>query len=155
MKIPALDAPIKVEGNKQQGLIFAIISCGSAAINWFTYGFILTITQVDVMHIVLSNIIACLMGLIFTLFANKTYMIKDEDWNIKTVLRQGRKLFISRGITTVIETISLAIIFSFEITLSLFGIKTMLAKIIISIVMAILNILVVEFLSNKTNKKVS
>lgn len=112
----------------------------STMINWISYSIIIIMND----NIFLANILSWIIAMFFAFYVNKIYVFQSEKWN-KESFSEFFVFFLSRLFTGVLEIISVPFLYNIGLNQILFGIKGLLAKIIINIIVIILNYIFSKF----------
>lgn len=112
----------------------------STMINWISYSVIIIMND----NIFLANILSWIIAMFFAFYVNKIYVFQSEKWN-KESFSEFFVFFLSRLFTGVLEIISVPFLYNIGLNQILFGIKGLLAKIIINIIVIILNYIFSKF----------
>lgn len=128
------------------GGMTTIVSWGSYSI--FTILFSDTNSIVELfgitmsMLVLISNILSWLCAVIFAFISNKLWVFKSKSWKWNVFFSEISKFVSTRAATGLLEIILVPIIVGMGLNQSVFGIEGMLAKIIISILVVLLNYII-------------
>lgn len=116
-------------------IMYLIMGGLTTLVNWGTYaGFIKIGSSVTV-----SNIVAWIAGVLFAYITNKIFVFESYSWKPAFVLKEFFLFVSARFVTGLLEIIGLPFLVSHGFNYSIFGIKGMITKIIVSVVVVILN----------------
>lgn len=91
------------------------------------------------MGITISNILSWICAVIFAYLTNKVWVFHSYSWKIGFVLREVALFFSARLATGVIEMAGVPLLVKAGLNQKLFGVKGMLAKVAVSVLVVILN----------------
>ena len=117
-------------------IMYLIMGFLTTAINWVIYA-------VSVKYIGLSttvsNMAAWVIAVIFAYVTNKILVFESYSWNIKFVVKEFILFISSRIVTGVIEIVGVPFLIENGFCYSIFGIKGMITKVAVSVIVVILN----------------
>lgn len=122
---------------------YLIFGALTTAVSWGTYslfvkGFDLSIT--------VGNVLSWICAVLFAFVTNKLFVFESKSWAPTTAAREFFSFIGARLFTGVIEWVGVPFFSTHGLTYPLFGVKGLLAKIVVSIVVIILNYLFSKFL---------
>ena len=91
------------------------------------------------MEITVSNILSWVCAVIFAYLTNKVWVFHSYSWKVGFVLREVALFISARLMTGVIEMAGVPLLVKAGLDQKLFGVKGMLAKVVVSILVVILN----------------
>ncbi len=91
------------------------------------------------MGITVSNILSWVCAVIFAYLTNKVWVFHSYSWKVGFVLREVALFISARLVTGVIEMAGVPLLVKAGLNQKLFGVKGMLAKVAVSILVVILN----------------
>ena len=91
------------------------------------------------MGITVSNILSWVCAVIFAYLTNKVWVFHSYSWKVGFVLREVALFISARLVTGVIEMDGVPLLVKAGLNQKLFGVKGMLAKVAVSILVVILN----------------
>lgn len=124
-------------------IIFGVLT---TAVNYVTYYLLYKFTSLDA---IIYNTIAWAVSVIFAFITNKLFVFESKSWKIQTVLLEFFPFVGARILSLLLEEAFLLL------TVNVMGIHELIAKIIISVVVVIVNYFASKFLifRNKKNKE--
>ncbi len=91
------------------------------------------------LSITVSNILSWICAVIFAYLTNKVWVFHSYSWKLSFVLREITLFISARLITGVIEMAGVPLLVKAGLSQKLFGVKGMLSKVIVSVLVVILN----------------
>ena len=124
-------------------IIFGVLT---TAVNYVTYYLLYKFTALDA---VIYNTIAWALSVIFAFITNKIFVFESKKWNIRTVLLEFLPFVGARILSLLLEETFLLL------TVHVMGMHELIAKIIISVVVVIVNYFARKFIifRNKKDKE--
>ena len=124
-------------------IIFGVLT---TAVNYVTYYLLYKFTALDA---IIYNTIAWAVSVVFAFITNKLFVFESKSWKIQTVLLEFFPFVVARILSLLLEEAFLLL------TVNVMGIHELIAKIIISVVVVIVNYFASKFLifRNKKNKE--
>ena len=124
-------------------IIFGVLT---TAVNYVTYYLLYKFTALDA---IIYNTIAWAVSVVFAFITNKLFVFESKSWKIQTVLLEFFPFVGARILSLLLEEAFLLL------TVNVMGIHELIAKIIISVVVVIVNYFASKFLifRNKKNKE--
>ena len=115
----------------------------TTVVSWGTYS--LFVKAIG-MSVGVGNILSWICAVLFAFVTNKLFVFESKTWQPATALREFVSFIGARLATGVIEWFGVPFFSTHGLTHPLFGVKGLLAKIVVSIVVIILNYLFSKFL---------
>lgn len=124
-------------------IIFGVLT---TAVNYVTYYLLYRFTALDA---IIYNTIAWAVSVIFAFITNKLFVFESKKWAIRTVLREFFPFVGARILSLLLEEAFLML------TVNVLGMHELIAKIIISVVVVIVNYFASKFIifRKKNNKE--
>lgn len=124
-------------------IIFGVLT---TAVNYVAYYLLYKFTALDA---IIYNTIAWAVSVIFAFITNKLFVFESKSWNIRTVLPEFFPFVGARILSLLLEEAFLML------TVTVIGIHELIAKIIISVVVVIVNYFASKFIifRNKKDKE--
>lgn len=128
----------KGSGRMDLGEIIRYLVMGglTTVVSWGTYALFARNLG---MGITVSNILSWVCAVIFAYLTNKVWVFHSYSWKIGFVLREVALFFSARLATGVIEMAGVPLLVKAGLNQKLFGVKGMLAKVAVSVLVVILN----------------
>jgi len=115
----------------------------TTVVSWGTYS--LFVKAIG-MSIGVGNILSWICAVLFAFVTNKLFVFESKTWQPATAIREFFSFIGARLTTGVIEWVGVPFFSTHGLIHPLFGVKGLLAKIVVSIVVIILNYLFSKFL---------
>ncbi len=132
------------------GVLTTVVSWGSYALFEIALGIFIKNT------IVLSsvaNVLSWIVAVLFAFVTNKLWVFESKSWKGSTLIKELGAFVGSRLLTGVLEWFGVPLLMLIGLDQSIFGIEGMLAKILISIIVVILNYILSKLLVFRNKKK--
>ena len=91
------------------------------------------------LSITAASAISWVIAVSFAFVTNKQFVFKSRSREKKTVLKELASFFLARGISGIVEIFLPEILFKIGLSFSLFGVKGLVSKIIVNVIVIILN----------------
>lgn len=122
----------------------------STVVSWGSYSLfaIMFANQVGEVHIfnwkfsmvvVIANVLSWLCAITFAFFTNKIWVFESKSWKRKVWLPELGKFLSSRMITGIVEMIGVPLLVSLGLNQTIYGVEGMVAKILVSVIVVLLN----------------
>lgn len=89
--------------------------------------------------VLVANVLSWVCAFSFAFFANKLWVFQSKSWQKDVWLSEFGKFFSARVVTGVMEIVAVPLLVSLGLHQSVFGVEGMVAKVIVSIAVVILN----------------
>ena len=89
--------------------------------------------------VTVSNIFSWICAVLFAFITNKLFVFRSKSWRTKVVLPEFAKFLSARIATGVLEMVIVPLLVAVGLSASVFGVEGMVAKVIVSIAVIILN----------------
>jgi putative flippase GtrA len=83
--------------------------------------------------------VAWIAAVLFAYVTNKLWVFRSYNWEIRFVLREAVLFISARILTGIFEIVSVPLLVKLGLSQTLFGVKGMWAKVLVSVVVMILN----------------
>lgn len=138
---------------KYKEIITYVIFGGlTTLVNWVVYTLLVNCTSAG---ITISNAIAWVASVIFAFVTNKIWVFESKSFKPTVLFKEFTSFIASRVVTGFFEIAGVPLLVKIGIDQTIFGIKGMAAKLIVSVVVIILNYVfskLIVFRKNKNNK---
>lgn len=138
---------------KYKEIITYVIFGGlTTLVNWVVYTLLVNCTSAG---ITISNAIAWVASVIFAFVTNKIWVFESKSYKPTVLFKEFISFIASRVVTGFFEIAGVPLLVRIGIDQTIFGIKGMAAKLIVSVVVIILNYVfskLIVFRKNKNNK---
>ena len=91
------------------------------------------------LSITAASAISWVIAVSFAFVTNKQFVFKSRSREKKTVLKELVSFFAARGISGIVEIFLPELLFKIGLSFSLFGVKGLVSKIIVNVIVIILN----------------
>lgn len=91
------------------------------------------------LSITAASAISWVIAVSFAFVTNKQFVFKSRSREKKTVLKELISFFLARGISGIVEIFLPELLFKVGLSFSLFGVKGLVSKIIVNVIVIILN----------------
>ena len=115
----------------------------TTVVSWGTYS--LFVKAIG-MSVGVGNVLSWICAVLFAFVPNKLFVFESKTWQPATALREFVSFIGARLATGVIEWFGVPYFSTHGLTHPLFGVKGLLAKVVVSIVVIILNYIFSKFL---------
>jgi putative flippase GtrA len=119
-------------------------------ISWGTYSIFATIfkNQISVINlfgvqmsvvVLISNVLSWIFAFLFAFVSNKLWVFRSKSWKLDVCVPEFAKFFSARAVTGVLEIVSVPLLVSVGLNQEIFGVEGMVAKILVSVAVVVLN----------------
>jgi putative flippase GtrA len=128
---------IKAIFNKYKDVIAYLFFGGvTTLVNWVTYTICVSLLDVSVN---ISNVVAWIMAVLVAFVTNKYFVFNSKSFKFKILLKEFGLFLSSRIFSGAIEIIGVPFLIAIGLNQTLFNIEGMMAKIVISVIVVVLN----------------
>ncbi len=122
-------------------ILYIFFGMLTTAVSFVSYGILTKLIhlQSDIAGIAVSNVISWICAVIFAFITNKIWVFESRSGGAKTVLNELWKFVASRLVTGALEWFGVPFLVYLGLNQTVFGVKGMLSKLIISAAVVILN----------------
>lgn len=124
---------------------YLIFGVATTLVNWLTYSILIKGLDISLSEAV-GNAASVVIAVLFAFVTNKIWVFESKQTDIASLIKEAFSFFGSRAVTGAIEIIGVPTLISIGLNQSLFGIKGMWAKIVISVLIIILNYVFSKFI---------
>lgn len=138
-------------------LIFGVLT---TVVSWVSYAifttFIPTISfwGITIDLTTTSNVLSWIGAVVFAYITNKIWVFESKSWKPSVAFKEFWLFVSSRLVTGVIEWVGLPLLIKIGFDQSILGIEGMLAKILVSVIVVILNYVLSKLFIFKNKEKV-
>ena len=86
-----------------------------------------------------ASAVSWVISVSFAFITNKLFVFESKSREIKTVLREAVSFFTARGLSGIVEIFLPELLFIIGLDFALFGVKGLVAKIIVNIIVIVMN----------------
>ena len=115
-------------------IIYVIFGGLTTVVNWVTYSLFVSFCSITV-----SNVFAWIFAVVFAYITNKIFVFEQKSWKPSIAFFEFTKFVSSRVLTGVIEIVGVDILVYLGLNQTVLGVRGMVAKVTVSIVVVILN----------------
>ena len=130
-------------------IMYLIFGVGTTAVNWIIYTIIVLLGQET--NLTLANSIAWVGAVAFAYITNKLWVFESKSWNPKIVWKELGMFLGARIFSGIFEIGLFPVLVWLGMNQSIFGVEGMLAKVVISVLVIILNYIFSKLLVFKKN----
>ncbi len=126
-------------------IMYLIFGVGTTVVSWITFAIFtkiiptFTLVGITVDCTTTANVLSWICAVVFAYITNKLWVFGSKSWKASIVFPEFGKFVSSRLLTGVIEWVGLPLLIAVGLDQSILGIEGMLAKIIVSVIVIILN----------------
>ncbi len=132
------------------GVLTTVVSWGSYALFEILLG--LFISDVIVLSSV-ANVISWIIAVLFAFVTNKLWVFESKSWKGSVLVKELGSFVGSRLLTGVLEWFGVPLLMLIGLDQPILGIEGMLAKVLISVIVVILNYVLSKLLVFRNKKK--
>ncbi|MBO4383364.1 MAG: GtrA family protein, partial [Clostridia bacterium] len=122
---------------------YLLFGAMTTAVSWGTYSLFVKAIGLSVS---VGNVLSWICAVLFAFLTNKLFVFESKSWAPATAIREFFSFIGARLATGCIEWIGVPFFSTHGLTYPLFGVKGLLSKIVVSIVVIVLNYLFSKFL---------
>lgn len=89
--------------------------------------------------VLVSNVLSWVCAVLFAFITNKLWVFQSKSWSRMVLLSEFSKFLTTRLLTGVLEIIMVPILVSIGLNQTIFGIEGMVAKVLVSVAVVLLN----------------
>ena len=123
-------------GKYRELIVYFVTGVLTTLVNWAVYALCV---QLIGWSVAVSNTVAWIAAVLFAYVTNKLWVFRSYHWEIRFVLREAALFVSARILTGIFEIVSVPLLVNLGLSQTLFGVKGMWAKIMVSVVVMILN----------------
>lgn len=122
-------------------IMYLIMGGATTVVNWVVYALSVSILPIPVAStkVLVANIIAWTLAVIFAYVTNKIWVFESYNWNFKFVIKEVFLFVSARLATGVLEIFGVPLLVKLGINQTILGIEGMVSKILVSVLVVILN----------------
>ena len=117
-------------------LIYLIFGVLTTIVSWGTYALFVSLLNLS---IEISNSLSWVCAVLFAFVTNKFFVFESKNRNLKTIFKEFITFVSSRLLTGAIEIFGVPILVKIGLGATIFGIDGMVAKVLVSVIVVILN----------------
>ncbi len=137
-------------------LIFGVLT---TVVSWVSYAIFtmviptFTFWGITVDLTTTSNVLSWICAVVFAFVTNKLWVFDSKSWKPSIAFKEFSMFVSSRLVTGVIEWVGLPLLITLGLNQSILGIEGMLAKVLISVIVVILNYILSKLFIFKNKKE--
>ena len=132
------------------GVLTTFVSWGSYAAFASLFG---TFISNEVLLVAVANVLSWIAAVLFAYITNKLWVFNSKSFKRSVIAKEITSFVGSRIATGILEWAGVPLLMLIGLDQSIFGIEGMLAKVIISVLVVILNYVLSKIFVFKNNKK--
>lgn len=142
-------------------VLYMIFGVGTTVVSWLTYALFTTIIPtvsflgITVDNTTTANVLSWICAVVFAFVTNKLWVFDSKSWRPNVALRELWLFVSTRLATGLIEWVGLPILIAVGVNQTILGVEGMVAKILVSVIVVLLNYVFSKlfiFKSKKTDK---
>ena len=90
-------------------------------------------------EVLLDSVLSWICAVLFAYVTNKLWVFESKSWEKQVVLPEVVKFFSARAATGVLEIVGVPLLTALGLDQTIFGVEGMLAKVVVSVIVVILN----------------
>ncbi len=118
-------------------IMYLIFGVGTTAVNWVIYTVLVAFG--NVVNLTLANIIAWVGAVAFAYITNKLWVFESKSWSLKVVWKELGMFLGARIFSGIFEIGLFPVLVWLGMNQAIFGVEGMLAKVVISVWVIVLN----------------
>ena len=131
-------------------VMYLIFGAGTTAVNWIIYTLLMLFGKV--INMTIANIIAWAGAVAFAYITNKLWVFESKSWSPDVVLKELGMFLGARIFSGIFEIGLFPVLLWMGLNQAIFGIEGMVAKVIISVLVIVLNYVFSKLLIFKKTK---
>ncbi|MFQ9514265.1 MAG: GtrA family protein [Eubacterium sp.] len=138
-------------------VMYLIMGVATTVVNWVLYALSVSLINTDKtvygfdVDVLISNIIAWTLAVIFAYVTNKIFVFESYSWNFAFVLKEFALFVSARLVTGVLEILGVPFLVGLGLNQTILGFEGMLSKILVSVIVVILNYVFSKLIIFKKN----
>jgi putative flippase GtrA len=108
-------------------------------VSWGTYAIFVKLCGLTIL---IGNILSWICAFLFAFFTNKVFVFRSKSWEVKLTLKEFTSFLATRTFTGLLEVLGVPFLVKLGLNQTLFGIKGMLSKIIVSLFVVVFNYII-------------
>lgn len=128
--------------NKEM-IMYIIMGVLATIVNWIAHAIfvnpISSIISDEKIALAVTTLIAWTIAVVFAFFTNKIWVFESKSWAAKVFWKEFIGFVLARALTGLLEIFGVPFLVSIGLDQKLFGIKAMVSKVVVSIIVIVLN----------------
>jgi len=121
-------------------------------VSWGSYSIFVSILGDKEWNVAVANVLSWICAVVFAYVTNKLWVFDSKSWNVKVILPELIKFLSARVVTGIFEIVSVPLLVELGLNQTIFGIDGMVAKVLVSVVVVLLNYVFSKLFIFKKNK---
>ena len=117
-------------------IMYLIFGALTTLVSLLSYSLFVSLLSLS---ITAASALSWVIAVSFAFVTNKQFVFKSRSREKKTVLKELVSFFLARGISGIVEIFLPELLFKVGLSFSLFGVKGLVSKIIVNVIVIILN----------------
>lgn len=140
-----MDTIVNLFKRYREIIMYLIMGVATTLVNWVAYAACVSIFHIDRIvfgfdiDVLISNVIAWMLGVIFAYVTNKLFVFQSYSWKLSFVIKEFVLFISARLATGVLEIFGVPFLVGIGLNQTIFGIDGMLSKVLVSVIVVILN----------------
>ena len=131
-------------------IMYLFFGVGTTAVNWIIYTIMVTVAGIG--NLTLENVVAWIGAVAFAYISNKLWVFESISWNPNVDLKELGMFLGARIVSGIFEIGLFPVLVWMGLNQAIFGIEGMVAKVIISVLVIVLNYIFSKLLVFKKEK---
>ncbi len=131
------------------GVLTTLVSWGSYALFEIIFG---TFIRGSIVLSSVANVLSWIVAVLFAFITNKLWVFESKSFNSNVLIKELTTFVGSRLATGVLEWVGVPLLMLIGLNQSIFGIEGMLAKVVVSVIVVILNYILSKLFVFKNKK---
>lgn len=124
-------------------IMYIIMGVLATVVNWVTHAVLVgpmtSIIKNQDLALTVTTFIAVVVSVIFAFFTNKIFVFESKSWAAKVFWREFISFILARALTGILEIFGVPLLVKIGLDQTIFGIKAMVAKVSVSVIVIIAN----------------
>lgn len=139
--------------------MYIIFGVATTVVSWLTFALFtkiiptISFVGITIDHTTTANVLSWICAVVFAFITNKLWVFNSKSWKPSVAFKEFWLFVSSRLATGVIEWVGLPLLIKVGVDQTIFGVEGMLAKIIVSIIVVLLNYVFSKLFIFKSKKK--
>ncbi len=121
-------------------------------VSWGSYSIFVSILGDKEWNVAVANVLSWICAVVFAYVTNKLWVFNSKSWSVKVILPELIKFLSARVVTGIFEIVSVPLLVELGLNQTIFGIDGMVAKVLVSVVVVLLNYVFSKLFIFKKNK---
>ena len=122
---------------------YLFFGVATTVVNWIVYSIMNAVLGASMNT---SNVVAWVIAVLFAFVTNKLFVFESKKWKGKEALEELVKFVGARVATGRVEIVGVPVLYQLGMNQSVFGVDGMVAKVVVSVVVIVLNYVFSKFI---------